>query len=180
MTSGTLFDYPAELHQQLTTDEWLNVHLGRAAESPNRTTTVSHAFLKQLRDERDAMQTALEAARQPVSRARSTDPETSHRAAAAPTNLGRWNGQRHRLLQAYEDAHNGYHPTDDLTDEEAGAIAGLAFTRACYWKRCGELRQLGYIEPTGERVSNSGNAVMTCSLTARGRAALDDIGPLPR
>lgn len=48
--------------------------------------------------------------------------------------------QKARLLQVFKDAYpNG------LTDEEAATRAALPLT-TCYWKRCGELRQDGYIQ----------------------------------
>jgi hypothetical protein len=48
--------------------------------------------------------------------------------------------QRMALLEAFLA-----HP-EGLTDEEAATEAGLL--KACYWKRCGELRRLGYITHT--------------------------------
>lgn len=51
--------------------------------------------------------------------------------------------QRMALLEAFLANPAG------LTDEEAAAHAGLL--GACYWKRCGELRRLGYITYTDLR-----------------------------
>jgi hypothetical protein len=51
--------------------------------------------------------------------------------------------QKAKLLQAY------YWNPRGLSDEEAAVVAGLPLT-SCYWKRCGELRQDGMIEDTGE------------------------------
>lgn len=45
--------------------------------------------------------------------------------------------QQDKLLKEYAKAYLG------LTDEEAAINAGLEHT--CYWKRCGELREKGYI-----------------------------------
>jgi hypothetical protein len=48
--------------------------------------------------------------------------------------------QKARLLAVYKAVYPA-----GLTDEEAATRAGLPIT-SCYWKRCGELRQDGYIE----------------------------------
>jgi len=103
---------------------------------------------------------------QPVSRARTTDPFSSHK--AIPAGLGRWSGHRARLLRAFEAAAYG------LTDEEAGRATGLDEQGSCYWKRCNELRQLGYIAPTGRcGISRFGNQIQVSAITDLGREALD-------
>lgn len=98
---------------------------------------------------------------------RVTDPETSRKAGQqAQIRAG---SQRHQLLAVYAD-HGG------LIDEEAGEISGLRRPGVCYWKRCSELRQQGYIEPTGEtRVSNVGEWQQVCRITDLGKVALDGI-----
>jgi hypothetical protein len=97
---------------------------------------------------------------------RDTDPDTSR---AATRSLGvRAGSQRHTLLQAYATATGG------LTDEEAGTVTGLADTpRCCYWKRCSELRQAGYIAPTGgARASTAGEMQQVCAITETGMKVL--------
>ena len=89
---------------------------------------------------------------------------TSKRAArhVAP----RTGSQRRTLLEAYADG--------PLTDEEAGLWTGLADRpRCCYWKRCSELRQAGWIAPTGEtRPSTAGEQQQVCQITLLGRTML--------
>lgn len=70
--------------------------------------------------------------------------------------------QRAQLLAMYVDY--------ELTDEEAGHMSGLAnLPKCCYWKRCSELRQAGYIEPTGEtRLSSAGVPQQVCRITSEG------------
>jgi hypothetical protein len=95
--------------------------------------------------------------------ARHSDPETSHKAAAMPF---RRNSQRHRLLNCYSL------DSDGLTDEEAAEAAEIY--RGCPWKRCSELREMGMIEPTGEkRWSTMGAEQRVCKITAKGLATLE-------
>jgi len=74
------------------------------------------------------------------------------------------------LLGAYYDAPNG------LTDDEAGIQTGLAAQpKCCYWKRCSELRTLGYIEKSDNvRFSTASHLVMVCYITTKGAKALND------
>jgi hypothetical protein len=64
--------------------------------------------------------------------------------------------QQGRLLMAFAEAGN-----DGLTDEQARERAGID-VRSCWWKRCGELRSRGLIEPAensrGDRVRRTGGA----------------------
>ena len=93
--------------------------------------------------------------------ARNSDPITSHQAAA---DLARVGGQRAELLAAYASYSAG------LTDEEAGAISGLAARGAGFWKRCSDLRRAGLIEITGQtRLSSAGKAQQVCMITEAGR-----------
>jgi len=75
--------------------------------------------------------------------------------------------QRAILLAAYDS--NVY-----LTDEEAGNVSGLAMLpKCCYWKRCSELRQAGYIRPTGKtRTSSAGVEQQVCEITDEGSRVL--------
>jgi hypothetical protein len=79
----------------------------------------------------------------------------------------RGGSQRAKLLVEYFRTH-------DLTDEEAGTASGLALLpKCCYWKRCGELRQAGYIMPTGEtRISSAGVEQQVCMITIEGMKAV--------
>lgn len=67
-----------------------------------------------------------------------------------------------------------YFMSEDLTDEEAGRLSGLASRpKCCYWKRCSELRQAGYIETTGEtRLAGAGVLQAVCKITEAGVLAL--------
>jgi hypothetical protein len=68
-----------------------------------------------------------------------------------------------------------WYSIQDLTDEEAGRFSGLAKRpKCCYWKRCSELRQAGYIKTTGKtRVSIAGVEQQVCEITEAGLLALD-------
>lgn len=67
-----------------------------------------------------------------------------------------------------------YFVSNDLTDEEAGRLSGLNNQPNCgYWKRCSELRQAKYIEPTGEtRLASTGVMQLVCRITDAGVLAL--------
>ena len=93
---------------------------------------------------------------------RNSDPSTSRKAAeqVAP----RRGTQMARLLAQYSMAPIG------LTDDQAGQRAGLVNG---YWKRCADLRRLGYIIDTGTtRETNSGSMGMVCAITVKGQEAL--------
>lgn len=85
--------------------------------------------------------------------ARRNDPWTSKLAGEhAAVRAGSYQA---RLLEAYRS-----HP-EGLTDEEAGAAAGLGHVG--YWKRCSDLRRKGLIEVTGEtRESRAGEMQRVC------------------
>lgn len=82
--------------------------------------------------------------------ARSSDPATSRKAAASldtRNHLG-------ILSRAYRDAGQR-----GMTDEEAAITTGLASA----WKRCSDLRRLGYIVATGgTRTGRSGREGIVC------------------
>lgn len=98
----------------------------------------------------------------PTISARKSDPGTSKLAGASVAM--RAGSQKHILLQAYANAITG------LTDEEAGMNSGLAMRpKCCYWKRCSELRQAGFITVTGEtRASSVGEQQQVCAITEAG------------
>lgn len=100
--------------------------------------------------------------------ARNTDPNTSK--ASAGSIAMRAGSQRHTILKAYQNA------LDGLTDEQAGIQSGLAAKpKCCYWKRCSELRQAGYITVTGlTRASSVGEQQQVCVITQKGRDALQE------
>jgi hypothetical protein len=63
----------------------------------------------------------------------------------------------------------------ELTDDEAASYADLL--HATYWRRCGELRDLGFIEDTGKiRPGRAGVNRMVCRITKAGHEALANIG----
>jgi hypothetical protein len=57
-----------------------------------------------------------------------------------------------------------------LTNEQAGDLSGLSEKKSCcYWKRCGELLEHGYIADTGEqRRSQAGEMQRICRVTDKG------------
>jgi hypothetical protein len=98
---------------------------------------------------------------QPTTPVRANASTTTRKAAqsVAP----RAGSQRHRLLEQY-----WLH--DELTDEEAGQASGLRTPGCAYWMRCSELRQQGFIEPTGRtRTSTAGEQQNVCRITDEGR-----------
>lgn len=61
------------------------------------------------------------------------------------------------------------HTTYGLTDEEAAQLAGVHHG----WKRCADLRRLGFIEQTGaQRPTTAGVNAMVCRITPAGLEAL--------
>ena len=113
-----------------------------------------------------AMRRALRAR---VSPARHTDPPTSHAAAQSRALRVRAGSQQAALLTAYADA-GDY----GLTNDGAGVLTGLASRPGCcYWKRCGELLQHGYLADTGVEIrSQVGEMQRVCRVTDKGLAAI--------
>lgn len=107
-----------------------------------------------------------------ITRFRTADPFTSKAGAAHVA--GRAPTQAMRLLMAYEFSNRG------CTDEEAAEYAVLL--QSCYWKRCGELRADGLIEPVKimgtqfTRKGRAGTARIVCRLTPEGRKVLQQKG----
>ena len=95
---------------------------------------------------------------------RRNDGATSGAGAKAMT--VRAGSQRQLLLAQYDE--------EPMTDEEAGNASGLSsLPKCCYWKRCSELRQAGYIRPTGKtRVSSAGVEQQVCEITDEGSRVL--------
>lgn len=95
--------------------------------------------------------------------ARNTDPATSKQ----PLNV-RSGSQRAIILAVYV---NG-----EYIDDEIGQITGFGnLPNCCYWKRCSELRQAGYIEPTGlTRRSRADKLQQICRITDAGKKVLSD------
>ena len=86
--------------------------------------------------------------------------------AGAKSLTVRAGSQRALLLSRYA--------LEALTDEEAGKASNLSSKpKCCYWKRCSELRQAGYIAVTGSvRASSAGVDQLVCAITPAGRIAL--------
>lgn len=92
---------------------------------------------------------------------RVSDPDTS--AQGAKDVKPRQGSQMWLLLEQYGKHRFG------LTDEEAGVFSGLADKGAGYWKRCADLRRLGFIVDCNvRREGKSGSKMMVCVLTAEG------------
>ena len=86
---------------------------------------------------------------------RATDPDTSRNA------VPRRGSQAMQILALYANR--------DLTDEKAVELSGLNGG----WKRCSDLRSLGFIADTGERRTlSSGKQGMVCAITPAGKEAL--------
>jgi len=103
--------------------------------------------------------------------ARRSDPDTSHR--AAENAALRSGSHKALLLVAYGYAQNGY------TDEEAASVAGLSHIG--FWKRCSELRNLGFIIPNGlERRASSGLMAQVCEITLEGKRVRASLIVKPR
>lgn len=97
---------------------------------------------------------------------RTTDPETSH--AAAREVRVKAGTQRARLLKAFAD-HGIQWPQVGLTDEEAMMNAEGVWHTSEYSKRCSELREGGYIKPTGQtRVGSAGVERIVSKVTDKG------------
>ena len=105
--------------------------------------------------------------------ARNTDPETSQVNRDAFVKKA---SQRDLILRTYARQFETAFGNNDrgLTDEEAGMktpwLTSTMFEhRVCYWKRCSELRKLGFIAPIGEtRQSRAGQQQQVCKLTSDG------------
>jgi hypothetical protein len=96
---------------------------------------------------------------------RHTDPATSRQGSLVMPKT--WNTHKARLLAAYATA------LDGLTDEEACKHAGL---EKGGWKRCSDLRLLGWIAPTiRTRTASSGLEQQVCEITTTGQQAHRDI-----
>lgn len=109
---------------------------------------------------------------------RTSDPETSH--AAAREIKVKANSQRARLLYAFwlerEMRHDANVPDSKagLTDEQAMRWSPEVSARSEYAKRCSELREGGFIEPTGEtRPGSAGPQRIVSRITAKGRAWIE-------
>lgn len=95
-----------------------------------------------------------------------------HATSRAGAESVRWRSgsQKQKLLVVY-----GAADPDGLTDEEAAGRAGLH--KGSWWKRAGECRQAGVIEPTGEtREGEAGVPRIVCRITNKGRELLRSIG----
>lgn len=99
---------------------------------------------------------------------RHSDPVTSKKAAKGASK--RSPSQQTILLKAYRGGRG-------LTDEEAGVVTGLALKpRCCYWKRCSELRAMGFIVPTGDFAkSSAGELQRICKMTLKGEKHLESL-----
>ncbi len=102
---------------------------------------------------------------QPATRERSID--VPIRCSVSPEVRIRAGSQRWDLLRQYVEH-------GPLTNEQAGDLSGLSEKKSCcYWKRCSELLEAGYIEATGEeRRSEVGEMQRVCRVTAKGLAVI--------
>lgn len=115
----------------------------------------------------------------PFASSRSTDPSTSQEAGESvdqregPTLTVERGTHRFLLLVSYFRG-----PDSGLTDRQAAWIAGISYPGICWWKRCSELRQGGFIEPTGETWvdTTTGRPVRLCRITDAGRARIMELG----
>lgn len=102
-------------------------------------------------------------------KARITDPDTSHAAAAAVKSKAATRSARLRLLEQYQRM-----GITGLTDREAAELAELPLDSE-YATRCSELRKAGLIEMTpASRRAPSGALRKVSRITAKGRYALQE------
>lgn len=113
--------------------------------------------------------------------ARNEDPSTSHDAGRMAAECEgkvrdvRPNTQRHKLLLAYMRCLGPDIGIVSISDEQAASLADLHYQGTCWWKRCSELRQGGFIEPTGQVEGFSGATVRVCTITEKGIAKLREL-----
>jgi len=101
----------------------------------------------------------------PVAHARSSDPETSKKAARA----FKPGTQYAKLILAAGEKHHA-------TSHELGDIAGLRIGIASYWKRVSDLVNMGDLKVTGERIcAISGHECQTYALTHQGIWKLSEL-----
>lgn len=118
--------------------------------------------------------------------ARRTDPATSQanrnafRKKASQRDVILHTYYRERLH--YEETFGEWSRTDGgLTDEECGMKtpwkeSTMYVERVCYWKRCSELRKLGFIDVTGEtRKSCAGQEQQVCEITIEGIEYVEEL-----
>jgi hypothetical protein len=112
--------------------------------------------------------------------ARNSDPATSQVNRDA---FKKKESQRDMILRTYNDHYlsnlvsfgDASDGAQGLIDEQVGKEtawlnSNMYEYRICYWKRCSELRKLGFIEPTGEtRLSSAGQPQQVCKITVEGR-----------
>lgn len=109
--------------------------------------------------------------------ARDDDPSTSHDAGRAVAEREgkvldvRPGTQRHKLLAVYARLDWG----SSISDEQAASMADLHYQGVCWWKRCSELRQGGFIRVVGHGEGSNGAAVQRCGLTGKGLAKLREL-----
>lgn len=100
---------------------------------------------------------------------RSADPETSH--AAAREIRVKAGSQRAHLLESFYR----WHVKGGLTDEEAMMWSDHVRAVSEFAKRCSELREGGFIEPTGEtRPGIAGPQRIVSRITDKGRAWIQE------
>lgn len=94
-----------------------------------------------------------------IPRARNMDPDTSHEAAKAPRKR-----QIMTILESFAQS--------PMTDEEASTVSGISQA----WKRCSDLRKLGWIKDTGIRKQSlAGKLAMVSIITPDGLTALKSL-----
>lgn len=98
--------------------------------------------------------------------ARTSDPVTSHQAAASTARRFRAGSQKAVLLAVFVEG-------GPMTTEQAGTRSGLALNpTAGYWKRVSELLRGGYLADTGQTaLSACGEHQRIIEATDLGRAA---------
>jgi hypothetical protein len=112
-------------------------------------------------------QLSIEDALADVIPSRTTDPETSH--AAAREIRVKAGTQRAYLLYSFFKFPQG------LTDEMAMECALYVSDRSEFSKRCSELREGGFIEPTGEtRAGSAGPQRIVSRITEKGKAWIEN------
>lgn len=111
----------------------------------------------------------------PSAPARSTDPETSHAAAKAERDVGRFSerSRQARLLRVFSA---GPRTDAQATIRVVGAAAPPSAWDGCR-RRCSDLRAAGYLSDSGKRARNVGSNedAIVWQITYAGRAAIDSL-----
>jgi hypothetical protein len=114
--------------------------------------------------------------------ARTSDPDTSHEAAAAVSGTPTARNHMGRLLLAYLRQAREYPDDANMTSEEAARVAIPSLDKAEFAKRCSDLVALGHLQVARDtdghertRQGRSGRQRLVFELTDKGRRTAEGI-----